>query len=240
MTLALLAGAVLLGAATQRLTGMGFALVSAPLLVVIVGPLTGVQLLQVFGIIASLLVLAQVWRDVEVGKALLLLAPALVGIIPGAYVARTLPAPVLAVVVGGMVVVALLAVVLSERARVFTGTRGLLSAGLLSGFMNATAGVGGPAVALYAVSTQWGHRAFVATVQLYFVALAVASLFALGWPSLDASTWGVALGAMVVGLGLGHVLAERVRADVARALMIGVAITGALVTVIKGVVELLG
>ena len=59
MTLALLAGAVLLGA-TQRLTGMGFALVSAPLLVAVLGPLTGVQLLQVFGIFASALVLAQV------------------------------------------------------------------------------------------------------------------------------------------------------------------------------------
>ncbi len=37
MTLALLAGAILLGALTQRLTGMGFALVAAPLLVVVVG-----------------------------------------------------------------------------------------------------------------------------------------------------------------------------------------------------------
>ena len=52
--------AVLLGAATQRLTGMGFALVSAPLLVAVLGPLTGVQLLQVFGIFGSALVLAQV------------------------------------------------------------------------------------------------------------------------------------------------------------------------------------
>lgn len=39
---------------------MGFALVSAPLLVAVLGPLTGVQLLQVFGIFASALVLAQV------------------------------------------------------------------------------------------------------------------------------------------------------------------------------------
>ena len=59
MTLALLAGAILLGALTQRLTGMGFALVAAPLLVVVVGPLTGVQLLQVIGIVASSLVLAK-------------------------------------------------------------------------------------------------------------------------------------------------------------------------------------
>ena len=81
MTLALLAGAVLLGAATQRLTGMGFALVSAPLLVAVLGPLTGVQLLQVFGIFASALVLAQVcWRRGP--HSVLLMLPVVVGIFP--------------------------------------------------------------------------------------------------------------------------------------------------------------
>ncbi len=159
MTLALLAGAILLGALTQRLTGMGFALVAAPLLVVVVGPLTGVQLLQVIGIVASSLVLAQVWRDVEVRTAVMLLLPALVGIIPGAWLVRTLPAPTLAIVVGALVIVALGAVLASERARVFTGTPGQVSAGLLSGFMSAAAGVGGPAIVLYAVSTGWSHRA---------------------------------------------------------------------------------
>ncbi len=238
MTLALLAGAIMLGAATQRLTGMGFALVSAPLLVAVLGPLTGVQLLQVFGVLASLLVLAQVWRDAEVRTAVFLLLPALVGIVPGAWLARTLPAPVLAIVVGALVVVALLAVLLTERARIVRGTPGLVSAGVLSGFMNATAGVGGPAVVLYAVSTQWAHHAFVATIQLYFAALSAASLIALGWPTLDPAAWAVSLAALVVGLGVGHLLARHVRAEAARALMIVVALVGAVVTVVKGAIEL--
>lgn len=238
MTLALLAAALLLGAATQRLTGMGYALVSAPLLVFVVGPLAGVQLLQVAGIVISLLVLVQVWRDVEVRKAILLLLPALIGVVPGAYLARTLPPAVLAVVVGGMVIVALSAVVLSERARVFTGTGGLLTAGLLSGFMNATAGVGGPAVVLYALSTGWPHRAFVATVQLYFVGLAAVSLAALGWPTLDPVAWVVAAGSTAVGLVLGQILAQRISSETARRLMIVVALAGAVVTVVKGVLDI--
>lgn len=238
MSLALLAGAILLGATSQRVTGMGFALVSAPLLVAVLGPLTGVQLLQAIGIVASSLVLAQTWRDVEVRTAVLLLLPALVGIVPGAWLARTLPAPVLAIVVGSMVVVALVAVLLSERARVFKGTGGMVTAGMLSGFMNATAGVGGPAVVLYAVSTNWPHRAFLATVQLYFVGLSVGSLTALGVPTLEPAQWGVALVALLVGLGVGQWLSQRVRADLARALMMGIALTGAVVTVVKGVLDL--
>lgn len=159
---------------------------------------------------------------------------------PGALLARSLPAPILAVLIGSMVIVALAAVLLSERARVFRGTAGLVSAGLLSGFMNATAAVGGPAVVLYAVSTKWPHRAFLATVQFYFVGLGAASVAALGWPDLDPTAWAVALSAMAVGLVLGQFLSHRVRPDVARVLMIGIALAGAIATVIRGALELAG
>lgn len=234
-SLALLGLAVALGAATQRLTGMGFALVAAPLLVTVVGPLLGVQLLQVVGIVGSALVLAQVWRDVEPAKAALLLLPALLGILPGAWLARSLPGPLLTVLIGAMVIVALVASLASERARVFRGRGGLVSAGALSGFMNVTAGVGGPAVALYALSTDWAHRSFVATLQLYFIGLSTASLVALGWPTLDPGTWAVTLAAVLLGLGVGHVLTGRVTDRVARGLMIAVALAGASVNVARGV-----
>lgn len=230
---------VLLGSATQRITGMGFALVASPLLTLALGARVGVQLTQVLSLAASLLVLAQVWRSVEVTKALLLFVPALVGVVPGAFVSRTLPAPVLAVVVGALVVGALLAMACSTRARVFKGTAGLASAGFLSGFMNVTAGVGGPAVVLYALSAQWRHEAFVATVQLYFAALNVASLLAVGWPPLDGPTWAIALASLALGLVAGNALASRVPYEAARKLVFGVALTGSLATMVKGTLALI-
>lgn len=237
--LALVGGFVLLGATTQRVTGMGFALVASPLLVLALGPRLGVQLTQVLGFTASLLVLAQVWRSVEAKKAVLLFLPALVGILPGAWMTRALPGNMLAIVIGLLVVAALLVTVASERARVFKGAGGLVSAGFLSGFMNVTAGVGGPAVVLYALSTGWKHHHFVATVQLYFAALNAASLVAQGLPLLDAVTWVVVAASLVLGMVAGHRLAGRTSPETARRLVVVVALLGAVAIVIKGTIALL-
>lgn len=234
-TLAAVGVFVFLGAATQRITGMGFALVASPLLVLALGPLVGVQLSQVLGLSVSALVLVQVWRQSEWRKAAGLFVPALVGIVPGAWLTRVLPPAILSIVIGSLVLVALLATVASERARVFRGTGGLLSAGFLSGFMNVTAGVGGPAIVLYSLSTRWAHEAFLATTQLYFVGLNIASLTARGFPVLEAPTWIVAGGCLVVGLIAGNALARRVSATLARQLVVAVALIGSVATVVKGV-----
>jgi uncharacterized membrane protein YfcA len=238
LALTLLGLAVLAGAGTQRITGLGFALVSAPFLVLLLGPFTGVLLANALSLATNLVVLAQTWRAVEVRKALLLGVPAVVAVVPGAWVAHTLPAPLLAITAGCLVMVALVAVLASERARVLRGTPGAVTAGAVSGFMNVTAGVGGPAISLYALSTGWAHRSFVATVQLYFVLLNAASIAAKGWPALSPATWIVAGGALAVGTAAGHHLAGRVSPDRARTLVAGLAIVGSAATVGKALVAL--
>ena len=99
-----LAAAVAVGAGTQRITGLGFALVAAPFLVLLLGPFAGVLVVNVLGVAASVLVLVQVRRDVELRRGLLLSAPALVAVVPGAWVARHTAPGVLQVLVGGCVV----------------------------------------------------------------------------------------------------------------------------------------
>ena len=75
-----LAAAVALGAGTQRITGLGFALVSAPFLVLLLGPFAGVFVVNVLGVAASVLVLAQVRRDVDVRRGLMLYATVLAAV----------------------------------------------------------------------------------------------------------------------------------------------------------------
>jgi uncharacterized membrane protein YfcA len=237
-SLTLLGLAVLAGAGTQRITGLGFALVSSPFLVLLLGPFTGVLVANALSLVTNLVVLLQTWRAVELRKALLLAVPALLAVLPGAWVARNLPPPVLAIAVGTLVLAALLLVMFSEKARILHGTRGAIAAGAMSGFMNVTAGVGGPAVTLYALSSRWSHRPFVATVQLYFALLNAGSLAAKGLPQLPSTAWAVAGAALALGVVAGHRLTEVVSPVHARRLVAGLAIVGSLATVVKGVVEL--
>jgi hypothetical protein len=228
---------VLAGAGMQRMTGMGLTLVASPLLVLLLGN-DGVSLLMALGFASSITLVIALWSKVEVRTAGKLFVPALVGLIPGAWLIRVLPAPVLSIVLGLLVVVAILASVLSDRARVFKGTPGLLSAGFLSGFMNAISGIGGPPVVLYALSTGWAQESFVATLQLYFTGLSLATLGARGWPVLDASVWFVAFAALAAGLFLGNLLSRRVSSSTARWLMIAIALAGASAAIVKGVAAL--
>jgi uncharacterized membrane protein YfcA len=227
---------VVAGALTQRITGIGFALVCAPLLVLVAGPYEGVILSNLRELTVSLVVFVTSWRDTEWVKGLLLAVPALLAIPVGAYVARTMaPAPLM-VVIGLLVIVALGAVVLSERARVLRGRAGAIGAGAASEFMNVTAGVGGPAIVLYAVSTGWAHRKFVATFQFYSIFVNLASLSAKGGlPRVSPAALILSFVGLADGLAGGQVLSRHVDHELARRLAIGLALVGSVFTVVKGV-----
>ena len=229
---------VALGAVTQRVTGVGFALVAAPLLVLVAGPFDGVILANLLSLVVCVVVLARTWRDVDWRRGILLVVPALLAIPAGAYVARTVPGPVLLLVIGSIVLVALALVQLSARARILHGTGGAITAGAASGFMNVTAGVGGPAIVLYAVSTRWEHRRFVATFQLYAALVNVASLLSKGRFHLGPAAIVLSLLALAVGLAAGELVSRRVSAEQARRLVVLLAMAGALATVVKGLVAL--
>lgn len=234
-----LGAAVLVGAGTQRVTGMGFALMVSPFTVLLLGPYDGVLVVNLCGAVTALSVLTQVWRDVDVRTAALLLGPAVVAVFPGAWVAHHLPAPVLAIGVGGLVLLALGTVLISDRARLPQGPAGAIAAGAGSGFMNVTAGVGGPAIAVYAVSTGWAQRPFAATAQLIFGVLSLVSLAVKGGrPSLSAAGWATAVAALVAGIVAGSLLAGRVRPEQARRAVLTLALVGAALAVVKGFVDL--
>lgn len=230
---------VLVGAGAQRATGLGFSLVSSPFMVLLLGPFDGVLVINACGALTSLIVLTQVWRDVDFGRAGLMIVSALPAVAAGAWMARSLPAPPLAIVVGVLILAALVAVVASERARVLRGTPGAVVAGLGSGFLNVTVGAGGPAVAVYAVSTAWPQRRFAASAQLIFAALGVASLVAKGGrPSMAAAGWALVGAGLLLGVLAGGRLEKRVSPERAQTVVIVLAMAGAVLTVIKGVVEL--
>ena len=234
-----LAVAVALGAGTQRVTGLGFALVAAPFLVLLLGPFAGVLVVNVLGVAASVLVLAQVRRDVDVRRGLLLSAPALVAVLPGAWVARHTAPAALQVLVGGVVVAALVVLLVigrlsGDRVGRRAGTAPAVLAGAASGFMNATAGVGGPALTVYAVATGWPQRAFAATAQLCFIVIGSATVAAKVLPSLPVTDWAVAAAALGVGLLAGTAVSARVRPAAARTAALTLALVGSVATVVDG------
>ncbi len=234
--LILLGTAVFLGASTQRLTGLGFALVASPLLVLVLGPANGVLVANVLSLAAALVVLAQTRRHVDVRRAFTLALPAVAAIPVGVWVTRQVSLPALYVIVGGLVVIALTVVVLARRVVLRPSVGLSIGAGAASGFMNVTAGVGGPAITLYARATRWEHHNFVGTIQLYFAIVNTGSIIAKGglpslsWPQILVCVAGLALGGIT-----GRLLSQKVAVARAGQIMLTLAFIGGLATIAKGV-----
>lgn len=236
-----LGGAIFLGTSTQRISGVGFALVASPFLVAILGPFNGVLVVNVFGALTALLVLSQVFRLVEYRRAILLLVPAILAIVPGSLVALYLRSDVLSMLIGTMIIVALVASLVLKEGVLFRGRSGVVLAGAVSGFMSVTAGVGGPALTAYAVATRWPHAAFAATAQLYFFGTGVASLSAKHTlPQLDGYQWATCAVALGLGVLVGNTIAPRVPAKAARFAVIVLAFAGAVLILTKGAASLAG
>ncbi|BDZ43054.1 hypothetical protein GCM10025865_23530 [Paraoerskovia sediminicola] len=244
MTTALLLAVVVLGAALQRVSGMGFALVVGPLLVLLVGPVDGVLLVNLCGLLFSLLMLATTRGAVDWRRLALLAPSALVGIVPGALLLAAVSAPVLEIVVGVLVMAGMSAALLARHAPALDGRFAPVVAGAVSGAMSVTAGTSGPALAVYAVASRWDPRSFAATAQPYFVMVAAGSvtvkllLTDARLPALGAWGYGGIAAGCVVGLFVGRALAGRLSPGRTRAVLVVVAFAGGLATAVRGVASL--
>ena len=244
--LALVALSVLVGALSQRITGMGFALVASPLVVILLGPFDGVLVVNLCGVVSAALIVPRVWRNIEWRTFAWLVIPAVIAIVPGSLLVTRLPGPITQLSIGVLVIVALTTLMIRRTTFVAAARPAAIVAGAASGFMNTAAGVGGPAISIYAVMMRWPQVKFAATLQPYFVVVGTASLvtkslFSDGaLPQLDALSWLVIVAALIVGLVLGEVLNSHVSHRAARIAVVIIAYVGGAVAIIDGALALAG
>lgn len=230
---------ILAGALSQRATGMGFALLSAPFLVLVLGPLQGILVVNAASVVANSLILVRVWHDVDWPRAKVLVPMGALGVVPGAIAVALLPEAPLTIVVSLSVILGLGTTLLTRGHPLPPSTALAAAGGLASGFMNVTAGVGGPGVVVYARATGWEHHRFAATVQLHGLVLGIVSLLAKGaLPTFSLTGWGLLLLVLVGGLALGEMIARRVDgAGMMRPVAV-IAMVGALLALLRGVLAL--
>jgi uncharacterized membrane protein YfcA len=235
---ALVASAVFFGAMTQRTTGFGFGLVASPFLVLVAGPQVGVSLSNALSALLCITVLARTWRQARWRSVVLLALPALLAVPPGALVVQVLPEGPLLVVVGALSITAVLVSVLGRRRVLLRGRGGAVAAGALSGFMNVTAGVGGPMASAYGIAQRWSREEFVPTMQAYLLLLNGASLASKGLPDLPWQVWAVGAVALAIGALAGEWTSARVPAGAGQRFIIAVAIAGGSAAVLRGVLAI--
>lgn len=235
---------ILVGAMAQRVSGLGFALTVAPVLVLLIEPFDGVLMVNLAGAVSAAIVISRVWRRIDWRQFVYLTIPALLAVIPGAYISVLLGGPELQITVGFILVVALsISLLVNKAQKTVPQARAAILTGTASGLMSATAGIGGPGVAVYSVLTRWEHRSFAATIQPFFVCLGVTAfvtkvlLSEQGLPDYDWWVWPLIISCTLVGLALGEWVSGFVSVRIARISVIVISYLGGFAAILDGLMD---
>ena len=158
--------AIFVGAVTQRIAGMGFAMMVAPFVVLAFGPSQGVVLVNLCGTAVALVTMLSLSHDIQWSTFGWLTISSLIGVIAGATVVNSLDVPLFQVLVGSILLLAVVGSVLIARTSLHvSGLRWTIAAGASTGALVTAAGIGGPPMTIYAVLSRWDQRLFAATMQ---------------------------------------------------------------------------
>lgn len=239
--------AVTAGAAMQRVAGMGLGLMVAPVASLVLGPVAGVTVSNVAASVTALILTLVLWRDVDRDRFLAVAPLLLVGSVIGAWVVGLVDHGVLDLVLGASVLVAIAAALGLQRHLNARGRFPAYTSGAVAGFMNTTAGIAAPPMTVYAVASRWDQRSMTATLQPVFLLANLSSIAtkALFGAAPDSGAvpwwlWALAVIFVPVGIGIGTALARHVSSATARKVTIAVALVGGLVTLARGLTDVLG
>ncbi len=237
--------AVVLGGVAQRATGMGFALASAPLAIIALGPLQGVIMMNLFGIPAAALALVLMWKSIEWRMVGIMVFPCIVGVWLGVgFLSRIEPAA-LEVGLGFFLVIAVL---VTLRTPPLPQSRSLVVpavvTGFSAGFMNAVASIGGPPLVVFRNLRKWSPETFTPTIQPLLITMSGGSLLVKSitgtvvLPTFDDLGWLALALALAAGIFLGQMVAKKLSVSLASKAITGIAIVGSTVTLIRGLLVL--
>ena len=239
--------AVALGGVAQRATGMGFALVSAPLAIIALGPLDGVLMMNLLGIPAATLALVLMWKRIEWNTVWMMILPCALGVWLGVEFIAVIDPAWLEM---GLGIVLAIAVVVTLKTPPLPETRSLvipaIATGAFAGFLNAAASIGGPPLVVYRNLRKWSPLSFSPTIQPLLITMSGGSFLlktltgTVPLPSYGALSWGALVVALAIGVGVGELISRRLSIDHLSRAITGIAIAGSLVTLVRGAMSLLG
>jgi uncharacterized membrane protein YfcA len=229
-------GAVMIAAAGQAITAIGFSLVSLPFVSLAVGPAAAVPTMNLLAAGLNVVMLTHERRHANWRAALRLFVPAALVIPIVGVLVKRLDTDALSIINGVAILAGTALLATGWRAPSLRGRRGAVLAGATSGAMNVATSVGGPPIAMYAINADWPAASYRPTVQAYFFAINVVSFAVRGVPHVKhASLFPAFAIAMLVGWIGGMRVARRIDDHLVRNLLLLVAAIGGTVAVLRGV-----
>ena len=206
--------AVFVAAFIRGLTGFGFALILAPILLLILSPTSVVVVNLLLGLLSNIVVLSYSFKNVNLKKISPMIISSLFGIPVGAWIISVTAPSALKILIGGVTVSFAIPLALGFSK---TFTREKLASGIcgfLSGVLTSSTSIGGPPVVLFMHSQNWQKDVIHPSLAAYFLLVCSWSLVILsvsGLINAQMIVSAISLApALLIGIGLGMIVFRRI------------------------------
>ncbi len=170
ITILLISMIIALAGFTQGLTGFGAALVSVPLLSLIVGAQTAVPIAGIFGWLVTLPIAWKMRHSIQRQTGLILFAGSIPASFVGAKLLATMPSQYILLAMGSVLVISSLHSMMSSKPLFKkTSIPITVGAGFTSGVLGAAVGESGPPVIAYTSMQPWTADQTKSTLAFFFM-----------------------------------------------------------------------
>ena len=170
---------IILASAVSGLIGFGLAVVAVPLLLIFFDPAEVVVLIALISLFTNTVIVLDSWREVEVRSVLALMPWAIVGLVLGTEILRSVNPDYLRLGVGVIVVLSAILLLRNFTLKGIEGRLGTVLAGASSGALATSTGIAGPPIVLLFAARGLPKDSFRASNAAYFLVLSVAIIFTL-------------------------------------------------------------
>jgi uncharacterized membrane protein YfcA len=166
------------------LAGFGIALVAMAFLPWLMSPVTAIVVLTIYALVFSIVVVAQLRRDLAPRALVDLFIGTVAGTPIGVWVLASLPVTAINRLIGLVLVVVVALELRSAMPRHLVGRGWGVATGFLSGVIGGAVGTPGPPVIVYATTQGWSPRTMKANTMGFFVVNQAVILFGYWWAGL--------------------------------------------------------
>lgn len=171
-------GVFILSSFLQTVTGFGYAIITAPLLALVLEAKQTVMLVMVTGLFVRLLLMRVTNNDGSFKAILPLITASVLGAIPGAYIMTTASSGGIKIFIGVVLLVATFCLWRNISLPIPQSKFAETIVGALSGFLATTTSINGPPVVLYYLNSkaEENKTVFRANLTRYFLLINIASI----------------------------------------------------------------
>ncbi|UCE97106.1 MAG: sulfite exporter TauE/SafE family protein [Dehalococcoidia bacterium] len=234
---------VLVAAFAMSITGFGFALIAAPLLLFILEPKTVVITNLMIGPVLCILILWESWRQVRIKQLVLLAVGSICGVPIGTFILANSTPAALKLIISALVVFFAVPIALgySHHFKLEKLVFGIT--GIMSGILASSASLAGPPVVLLLLNQGWKKESLRASLAAYLLLTGLVALAALGISGVFSSDITLSsftyIPAALLGFLIGRKVVPAVNPEFFRKLAIIIVLIAAIAGVITSLLTLL-